>query len=324
MIFSKKRTILYITKEKIRWAKGTVPDGKIYDRRELPWSEKNLQTALADIAEHFPKKLRVVVGEEFSYVTHFLKSEKPGRIISDAQVFIPENLQDGWDSKDGDLNSVQIMVVQQKLFSILKKMFFKAKLRVEAIESESISISRMIAAEKNKTVLAARYDGKILLEAARNGMVLATKIFYGLPEKEKVQEFLDYAANQKDISFDAIYIQDKTGDLIKIFQLFNLNIQEKELDPMIGICRKKDINGRDKDILNIFLGKAEGEDNVNIKGKKRLALREKIILTVFLVVVLAGAGAIYYAYKSQRGMFKKNVPASREAQKNQPGLQWEK
>ena len=198
MIFDHYRTILFINKEKIRWAKGQAPGGKVFDPvQELPWSEKNLRSALEDIAARFPKKIRIVVGEEFSYVVSFPKDKKSGSVISEARVLIPESLQDGWDSCEGQSDNVQVMAVRQEFFLALKKALWEAKSRVEAIEAESVSLSRVIPESKNETIFAARYDEKILLTVTRNGLVIATKIFFQLPEKEKIQEFVDYISNQK-------------------------------------------------------------------------------------------------------------------------------
>ena len=254
MIFSHYRTIIFISKEKILWAKIKIPSGKIFGLVwALPWSEENLQTAFADIKKKFPRNVRVVVGEEFSYVTHFKKAGSENNLASEAQILIPENLQGAWDTREGDSGLVQVMAVQQKFFSTLEKIIFEAGLKVEAVETESIAISRMIPAEKNKAVLFARYEEKILLGVVQYGLVLATRIFFKLPDQKEVKEFLDYVSSQKSVSFESVYVQDKTGELTKIFQQFKLNVQEALLNPMLGICRKKDIRGDDKKVLNILM-----------------------------------------------------------------------
>lgn len=337
MIFSHKRTIIFIDKEKIRWAQGKAPAGKILGAvQSLPWSEKNLGLALAEIADKFPKHVRVVIGEEFSYVSSLQKVKGRGTVLSDIQPLIPENLRDGWDSREGNANDVQVMAIQQDFFAILKKTFADTKLKVEAVETESVAVNRSIPAEKNKVVLFARYDGKILLGAARGGLILATKVFSKFPEQEKIKEFMDYLSNRKNISIDSAYVQDKTGDLIKIFKDLNLEVREKSLDPMVGICQKKDINGRDKDVLNIFLN-AESNNPENKKedrkgnkqengreNKKHMQLREKILLITFLVIIVGGAAFVYRVYKSRQATVVKTKPAVKNTPIDQPGLDWGK
>jgi len=322
MIFSHKRTILFINREKIQWTTGRVPDGKLFGEVNfLPWSEKNLSAALDNIADKFPKKIRIVVGEEFSYVTHFAKNDKKNPIISEAQVLIPEKLQDGWDSREADSGDVQVMAVQQELFAILKKALAEKNLQVEAIEAESVSIARMIQEEKNTAFIFARNNGKIILGIAQGSEILATRIFAKLPEKEYIKEFISYVAKPKNISITRAYIQDKTGSLMKIFGDLGLEGREGELDPMVGICRKKDLTGRDKDVLNIFLNSSNKAENRKVIGKKRVSLREKILLIVFLLVIAGGAAGIYYVQKSRQKSVKAK-PVIQNVSSDQAGLKW--
>ena len=320
MFFSHSRTILFIDKEKIRWAKGQAPNGKIFGSiQELPRSENNWHLALENIAANFPRKIRIVAGEEFSYVVGFQKNGKNGEIISEAQALIPEKLQEGWDSSESQSDNVQVMAIQQEFFSALKKILSNSKLQVEAIEVESISISRLIPKNNGQAILVARNDGKILLEAVQGGLVIATKIFWKLPEKEKIQEFINYLSSQKNTTPSLVYIEDKTGDLISIFQSLGLAIQEKVLNPLIGICQKKDLSGQDKKILNIFLNQEASESNTS----HGLAFREKVILIVFLVVFLGGMALVYFIIKTKGKDVKMNSPVQK-IQEDQAGLRWDK
>jgi hypothetical protein len=326
MLFSHKRTILFINKEEIRWIKGRMPDGKFYGQVQfLPWSEKNLSVALENIEQNFPKKIRLVVGEEFSYVTNFKKIDKKSSIISEAQVFIPEKLQDGWDSCERDSGNIQFMAVQQRLLIIIKKAFSERQLQIEAIEVESISIARIILAEKNEAFIFAKNESKIILGIAQNDEVLATRIFSIFPAKEEIEKFIEYVSKQKDISVTRAFVQDKTGNLVKIFADIDLDVKESELDPMLGICCKKDITGRDKDVLNILLNKHKSE-NVSCNEKKYLTKREKIIAIIFLMIVLGGVFAVYYIKKIRQNTvrIKQTVQIIQVEKNNQAGLVWEK
>lgn len=302
MLFSRVRTIIFINREKIRWTKGRVPAGQLLEvPQEVVCSEANLQTVLAEIIEHSPKKVRIVVGEEFAYVTRLRKVEMAGQIETAIQSLIPENLDEGWDSKDEGANHVQVMAIQQQVFAVLKKALLENKLRLEAMEAESVSISRMVAASKDEAVLLARYDGKVLLEVVRNGSVLATRIFFQFPSQEQIQEFLDYMISQKSIVFKTIYLQDESGELAKIFQALGLNVQAITLDPMVGIGQKKDIDGPDSEVLNIILGENEKSQEAGhlADGATGRTLREKILAVLFGIILLGGLAVAYYLYQSR-------------------------
>lgn len=325
MLFSHKRTILYITKENIQWVCSRVPDGKfLSEAKSLPWSAGNLDVALDDIISRFPRKIRIVVGEEFSYVTHFQKNDKTGSIMAEAQNFIPEKLQDGWDSREEKSGDVQIMAIQQELFAILKKSVTNRDIHVEAIEAESVSIARIIQAKESGVFIFAKNKGKIIFGIAQGSEVLATKIFSELPDKEQIKKFIDYATVSKGSAPIYVYIQDKSGDLVKNMKELGYEVREAEMSPMLGISHKNDLNGRDRDVLNIFLGQlSKGENRHEIK-KGHLNLREKILLGIFVAVILGGVAVIYYVQKNRQKSVQMAPTTQPGANMDQSGLKWAK
>lgn len=301
-----------------------MPDGKLLGEVQfLPWSEKNLSLALDEIANKFPGKLRIVVGEEFSYVIHFPKNDKKTSIINEAQTFIPEKLQDGWDSCEEKTGDMQVMAIQQRLFVILKESLAERNLQVEAIEVESVAIARLIHEEKNKTLIFARNTGRVILGIAQNSEILAAKVFSKPLDKKSFKEFIDYAIKPKNTYSMVAHIQDKSGDVIKIFEELGLELSEEELDPMVGTCLKKDISGRDRDVLNIFLDRVNMSANKNVAESQTINLREKILLSIFLLIFIGGAITVYRIQKSRQKTVKP-APITRHVQDSQSGLQWEK
>ncbi|KKR21922.1 MAG: hypothetical protein UT50_C0002G0013 [Candidatus Moranbacteria bacterium GW2011_GWA2_39_41] len=324
MLFSHKRTILFINKEKIQWVAGQVPKGKLLGEvQSLPWSEENFIVALDEIFNKFPKKLRIVIGEEFSYVTHFQKNDKKTSIVSEAQAFIPEKLQDGWDSCEEKTGDIQIMAVQQKIFTMLKKEIYHRSLQVEALEIESVSIARMLHEEKNKCYIFARNSGRIILGIVQDGEILASRIFSKLPDQEYVKKLVDYIARPKDVPIEQVFIQDKTGKLSVMLKSLGFKVLDGELDPMIGICRKLDLTGRDKDVLNIPLNQSNGAGNNNGENNGSMNLREKILLIIFLLSVVGGSAFVYYTKKIKPGVVK-IAPSFQNIESDPTGLRWGK
>jgi len=255
MIFSKRCTILFISKEKIRWAPGQVPSGKILGEvKEVAWSEENLHVALKDIASNLSKRVRIVIGEEFAYAAYLKKDEQGSDIRSAAQSRIPEKITDGWDTQmkaDGD---IQAMAIQEGLFASLKKLFREMRLKAEVIETESVALSRMLPAKKGEAVIFAKQDGKFLLGAARDSAVLATEVFSSPPSTEDFRKFTEYVSGRYGVAIGQMFVTNSENCDREVFRSLGLIISETPLDPMEGICKKKDIRGRDADVLNIALG----------------------------------------------------------------------
>lgn len=333
MLFSKKRALLHITKEKIRWALGAVPDGKILGVKELPWSGENLVTVLKDIEKNFPRKVRVVVGEELSYVTSFQKKDKKIPILNVARALIPENLQDGWDSREIAGDEIELMAVRQDFFQMLERAFAQTKLKVEALEAESVAICRLIEMKKDQAALFVKRQQEVLLGVAQNGVVVATKIFPVWPDKDQVAEFLQYVAEQKKAVAKIAYVEVGEKESAVALRALKMEVREIALDPLAGISRKKDISGRDKDVLNIFLEKkvsteAKVAKNVFQKTEsadKKSASRkkEKILVVIFLVVIIGGAISVYLMQKSrqEKAATKRQSPS---VENEASGLEWGK
>jgi len=91
-------------------------------------------------------------------------------------------------------------------------------------------------------------------------------------------------------------VQGGEEDLEKVFQESGLSIEEMALDPMVGICKKRDLRGRDGDVLNIRLN----EIKIGKQKKNPMELREKILLVSFIVVFIACAAFIFIILQSRK------------------------
>jgi len=310
MLFSSSRTILSINKGSICWTKGKAGSGKLVGETcKKPWSEENLAAAVADIAKRFPQRVRVVVGEEFSYATSFTKEQTD--ISNEVHSRIPENLKEGWDYQQKNTNGVEIMAVQEKLFSLIRKLFSEAGLVAEAIETESASISRLLPEAKNTAVLFARYDAVVLVGAVKDGSVLAAEVFDEFPVVKDIMEFTDYLAGRFGVPFDRVYVQEGEEELEKVFREVNLQVEKIVLDPMVGICKKKRLRGRDSEILNIRLDAVQKEKH----AKKPMELREKILLGAFILVFILCAVFIYYILQSRKAAESARIQAAQTQKK---------
>jgi hypothetical protein len=298
MLFSKKRTILFINNEKITWALGEVPSGNLFDVRELPWSEENLNVALGDIASNFTKKVRVVFGEEYSYVTRIINSHKKIE-KADAQSLIPEELDEAWDTSGAGEKS-QLMAVQQKIFSLLKKDLVERKIEVESLEAESVAIARIISKiDKSGSFLFVKSSNKDIIGIVKEGMVVFTKVYPKSFTSEEMADFVKYVSAQNGINFEQAYVDGDVARIGGILNGMNVAVQEMVLNPMVGAGQKNDIAGSDEKVLNIVFG--EPESVAPEKKESNFSRKEKILLIAFLAVILISSVAVFLILKSRKG-----------------------
>jgi len=321
MLFSQERTILYISKEKIIWVLAKIPAGKIIGQaHDLLWSEDNLRRALFEIRDKFPKILRIVIGEEWAYVMSLEKNEAGKQTEISVRSRIPENSNIAWDAKAVAEGTAQVMAVQENFLSGLKKVISESGLRAEAVEIESVSISRLMEKKKEGATLFLKKNGKVIFGAIENGAVIFTKIFSRFPAKNEIGEFLEYVSGKTGSSFQDICVSGATEEESSALREFNLNVEKSFLEPLAGIAQKKDIRGKDENVLNINLAYVEKEDKKE-KDHKR-GRREKILLIIFIADLVLGALAIYFILRSRQKTPQKNQ-TSAQIQRESSSLIWQ-
>ncbi len=234
------------------------------------------------------------------------------------QEVIPEKLERAWDIGQTGEN-IQVVAVQNKLFSLLEKVLAEEKLAVEAAETEAVSISRLIGKKKEKkTFLFLKIGENFILGAVKNEVVVFTQVFAEFPGKKEFETFFDYVRQRHGQIKGKIYTDAEPAIFAE--KKINMEAEKMEIEPLLGLRLKRDLRGRDRKVLNIIFEKKGGSERSKEAGI--LTWRGMIIAIVFLAVVSAGAAAVYYLQKKKAET--KKIIAPSGAQNSQAGLKWEK
>ena len=252
MFFSHTRTILSINKGTICWTHGKVPKGELFGEIcSKTWSEENLREAFRDISKRFSQKIRVVIGEEFAYDISFGKEKSKDDILLQIRGRIPEEVEKGWDFAARKADVIQVMAVQKDFFSLLQKISAESEVNIESLETEAVAICRQLPKNTDSPILFARHDAKILLGAAKNGVVLMAEVLEDFPDAAKIKEFAAYIHKRFGEVAKLAFISENNSELEDVFAKADIAFEKVPLDPMIGTCKKKHLRGSDNEILNI-------------------------------------------------------------------------
>lgn len=152
---SKKIDVLYLKNDYIQIARIILSKKpKLQSRFMVKYTDTNLKTAvLMLISKLKTKSLRLLIGNEFAYVTnfkipqHIQGSEERKYVFNLMDEIIPEELEDDdWDYKemkmiDAEKEILAFAVVKQK-YQYIKKVLEDINVYVEVVEPEEISITR--------------------------------------------------------------------------------------------------------------------------------------------------------------------------------------
>lgn len=261
-MFKSKKTIIYLTKNKLRAGFVTTrPPLKATDLIESDWSLENLGQVLAQVKIKLKaKKIRVLVGEELSYVVSLAipKTEvkEKDAIKLKLQEVIPENLDESvWDFKETaqtkDKKIVQVVAFVKSFFEVLSAGLNQAGIEAEAIEPTSLALARLTETEKQPHLIIHKSLEALAL-VADHGLVVASETFDSQVNLPKIGQLLDFVSRHFNITPAKVILSgDMEGFDTKQLEAKDRQIEQKNLDPMIGLALKQDLKGKDEEVLNL-------------------------------------------------------------------------
>ncbi len=284
-MFERKKTILFITKSKIKIANVSIGDNTqeeiiaVFD-----WTPDTLSDVLSKFQKDIKHSARILLSEDFVYtvnVTMPSGSVSRDDIKKRAQELIPENLDETiWDFKEiGSPTTIQVVAVAKGLFETVRSAVAKVGLRIEAIESLSLALARFSKKEDKPSLYIYIDDGDILVTLAQKGLVLGTEHLTTL-DVNAITQFILFAKERFNIEVrDVIFCGRTSGvDLAKFSreagsgfarcqtvsgfarcqtvsgfarQDPNFKAQIQDISPIISLAYKEDIKGKDEEVLNL-------------------------------------------------------------------------
>ena len=142
-------------------------------------------------------------------------------------------------------------------------------------------------------------DGKIILGSASDSLPFFARIFAEFPSEKDFREFFQYLA-ERGITLPAKIYTNTEQDLpFFIAEELKMIIEKMDLDPLIGLGLKKDLSGKDEKTLNIILRKNKPQDQKKQEKVAVFSIREKVIATLFFVILVGACIFIYLNFKNK-------------------------
>lgn len=345
--------ILFITPNAVRGF--SIQGEKVTELVNLSWTTENIGSVLGTARAAVGRTVRLLVGEQFSYVaTLFLpqgetysSSERERLAVRDlAGKFIPENLaESAWDYQeillpDSSLGRpVQVVSLVASFARVVIPALREAGFRIPVSLPESCAVARLFS-DREEPILLVYKSGFFFVAGVMKGIVLSSATsLQGLTFEtvETVGRFMKDRFNFSPSKI--IFVGSCTeNDLIDFdrarAEQSGFSIEFSDKNALIGLASKKDISGRDSEILSVELSIAEENSpddekesaNAESETSERFGLhkldervsasrssgadrshslvsnRTKVLAVAFVAVVLAGGGAIAVMLRNRQEM----------------------
>ncbi|GEM_PF-1720305 len=321
MLFQ-NQLMLYISKNSISVHKiliGKNPTSTLVT--EFSWTPELLPGIINTIRRKVGSKTRIVLSEDLAYVASFsLPASTPNlveAIKEKAQEQIPDSLDETiWDYKIGSSASktsqtipVQVAALTQAFYTSFSPAFIKAKLAIEVMEPISLALARLTAAEPNLHIIAYGSTDSLLM-ATQHEYVFVTQRVSQIT-KESLLRFIEIMKTQYAITPLKIIASGivKSGSELHIEQV---PLENKLLNPLIGLAFRKDTNTKETNVLNLAIAKgthvktqsepgntiSENTQSVNtVPPEVNQSSHRRTILVMVLCLALLGIiGAGVFSY----------------------------
>lgn len=305
-MFSKKRSIIYITRSKIKLVNVTMgKKPKEETIGEAFWMSDSLESILLKFKKNVKGIARILLSEDFVYVVTL--SFPVGSFVNrnnvqeKAQELIPENLNETvWDYKVTTPSTIQVVAVVPSLSEKLNEAIVKTGFRIEEIVPLSYALASF-AKNQDIPLLYVYKDEEILLGLAQKGTVITTKrILNANIDRNTINQFIAFAKDQfskepKTIIFCGDTSNIDTGE----FQNEKLKAEIQNISPIVSLAYKEDLKGKDEDVLNIELMTILRKDNAaSFTTNKETSHRKNIYIIAILLFVTSGIIGGFFAYRN--------------------------
>ena len=296
MIFSKDITTIFITRRHIRAAVFSTKGRAKTEVQTYVWDKENIDVVLKEIFSNGPKEVRVVFGEEFSYVTAVpIGKKNREEIRRSAQEIIPEKLENNWDFKKEKSSETQFQVaaIKPEIFEFFQKKFKESGLKIEAIEPQSVSLARVLP-ERGLALFMCEDDDKILLGAVSDSTLETAQITSEGNVTADFRRFREYVKKKFSKDPSVVFVGPKMNMSAGTFVDKDIEIRSFNPDPLRAVAIKENISGADWQVMNIDPENISITPEKEISGESNFSKREIILAIIFIGGLLAAGAFIYW------------------------------
>lgn len=256
-MFDKQNTIMHIDREKLTVANVSIRKRNIKEKFEIEAGEQGIVKAFQIARKKAKSKtIRLLVGEEFSFVLGVLVPKN----ISQEKEFVREKIKEMipadlgelvWDYKEffeaHSYKTAQAIAIFKDFHDVIETVLAKAKLKVEAMESISLSLARQTQNEDEPHLII--YNGvEALGLVAYKGFVMASVKLGTQGDTSRIQNLMSLVEERYDFKPVKLIL---SGAKLDSNNTDGFKTEERYLDPFVSLAFKSDIKGKDEDVLNL-------------------------------------------------------------------------
>ncbi|RJQ24417.1 LytR family transcriptional regulator [Candidatus Parcubacteria bacterium] len=339
MFGSKKTAVVYIKEKTLRVGNVSLGKPKIENDQDYSWTRENLDTIISQAIKNCKTDtFRLLLDESVCQVVYnslnegnFEKDKIKEKIEEITGQKIDKTI---WGFKYVQIakdipKGIQSVIISPSFLQNAFPGFSKSKIKIETIEPLSIALARLCAEENFPYIIIHSSSPTTVISAIKD-VVLTSNTF---EEKFKIDDLKKiYNYTKENYMTPGKIIVSSFPDMLNIndLKVENMEIENKEMDPLIGIALKKPRRVEEDIILNITLfekmirNKEAGEENKkenketekadnqkepkNITEKEPMPIEEQIfaepenkrskiptlLFILFIITVISGLG--YFAF----------------------------
>ena len=278
------KEILFITPSAIRGF--SIQGGKVTEIVNLPWTTENVRAVLGTARAALGRNVRLLVGEQFSYVatlllpqdTTYASLEEERVAVRDlAGKFIPENLaESAWDYQEISLSDislgrpVQVVALVASFARVVVPALKEVGFRIPVTLPESCAVARSFADQEEPFLLV--YKGDFFFVASVvQGWVLSSTTSLQELTFEAVESVGRFVKGRFGFSSSRILFAGSCteNDLVNFdrtkAERAGFSIEFSNESALLGLAMKKDVSGNDPSILSVELSVTEKSDDGDTK-----------------------------------------------------------
>lgn len=269
-MFDSKKIIVSLKKNNLLVASiNNYNPSLIEPAQEITWEREHLGEIFSQIKDTYGDKIRLLLDEEFVCVTS-IKISSTSKVVYDtvqrlAQETIPEDLKKtSWDYKEilqveSDAKTqytiIQVALLVPSFQQILISAIEQSGITVEAIEPLSYTLAYQIRNRVDPLLLLYReQDNRNLVCVIHRGLVIFSQICRKDVNVKDLEKIIILSQDRYHIRPNALYLVGvPTVFTPEQFSIPNFKIEDKDLNPMIGLAQLDEVRTKNERNLNTQL-----------------------------------------------------------------------
>ncbi|MGB2791535.1 MAG: LytR C-terminal domain-containing protein [Candidatus Moraniibacteriota bacterium] len=288
------KEILFITPSAIRGF--SIRSGKVNEIVNLSWTTENVRAVLGTARAALGRNVRLLVGEQFTYVATFLlpkdanyaSLEEERIAVRDlAEKFIPENLMESaWDYQEISLpdislgRPVQVVALVASFARVVVPALKEAGFRIPVTLPESCAVARLFVDWEEPFLLVYKGDFFFVAGVVRGRVLSSTTSLQELTFEtvESVGRFMKdrFGFSSSRILFTGSCTE---NDLVNFdrtkAERAGFSIEFSDKSALLGLATKKDVSGSDPSVLSVELSVVEKGDDTEESSETESKTNER-------------------------------------------------